>query len=133
MKNVLFRKMSLPAYALIAVMIAGGNPISALTQDSEDRMIDRAQRAVRQQIIRQEGGRNLTVSFNTDAQADSRSRTGVRVRSADDAVRAGVGAAHGREISVFGQGGHSKSGQAMRFRRSLSAAPLGSFPIPKSD
>ncbi|MEK6300565.1 MAG: RICIN domain-containing protein [Acidobacteriota bacterium] len=80
MKHIV-RKMLLPAFALLAVVLAGGSLSAVLAQQgSEDRAIDQAQRAVRQRIITQEGGRNLTVLFNTDAQTDVRSRTAVRVR-----------------------------------------------------
>lgn len=79
MKNIVIRNVVLSAVALIAVILAGGS-LSVLAQGSGNRAIDQAQRAVRQRIISQEGGRNLTVLFNTDAQTDSRSRTEVRVR-----------------------------------------------------
>jgi hypothetical protein len=72
--------MVLSAFALLAVILAGGSLSTVLAQGSGDRAIDPAQRAVRQRIISQESGRNLTVLFNTDAQTDSRSRNAVRVR-----------------------------------------------------
>jgi hypothetical protein len=80
LKNIVVRNMVLSAFALLAVTLAGGSLSTVLAQGSGDRAIDQAQRAVRQRIISQEGGRNLTVLFNTDAQTDSRSRTEVRVR-----------------------------------------------------
>jgi len=80
MKNIVVRNMVLSAFALLAVILTGGSLSTVLAQRSEDRAIDQAQRAVRQRIIRQEGGRNLTVLFNTDAQTDFKSRTEVRVR-----------------------------------------------------
>lgn len=80
MKNIVVRNMVLSAVALLAVMLAGGSRGTVLAQGSEDRAIDQAQRAVRQRIINQEGGRNVTVLFNTDAQTDFRSQTEVRVR-----------------------------------------------------
>jgi hypothetical protein len=66
--------------ALLAVILAGGGLSTVLAQGSEDRAIGQAQRAVRQRIADQEGGRNLTVLFNNDAQTVFRSRTEVRVR-----------------------------------------------------
>ena len=80
MKNIVVRNMVLSAFALLAVILAGGSLSTVLAQGSGDRAIDQAQRAVRQRIISQEGGRNLTVLFNTDAQTDVRSRDAVRVR-----------------------------------------------------
>jgi Ricin-type beta-trefoil lectin domain-like len=79
MKNIRVPNMVLSAFALLAVILAGGSLSTVLAQDSQDRAIDQAQRAVRQRIISQEGGRNLTVLFNTDAQTAFRSRTEVRV------------------------------------------------------
>ena len=79
MKNIRVRSMVLSAFALLAVMLAGGSLSTVLAQGSQDRAIDQAQRAVRQRIISQEGGRDLTVVFNTDAQTAWRSRTEVRV------------------------------------------------------
>jgi hypothetical protein len=80
MKNIVVRNMVLSAFALLAVILAGGSLSTILAQGSGDREIDQAQRAVRQRIVSQEGGRNLTVLFNTDAQTDLKSRTEVRVR-----------------------------------------------------
>jgi hypothetical protein len=74
------RIMALSAFALLAVILYGGSLSTALAQGSGDRAIDQAQRHVRQRIIAQEGGSNLTVPFNTDAQTDFQSRTEVRVR-----------------------------------------------------
>lgn len=80
MKNIVIRNMALSAFALVAIILAGGSLSAVLAQGSEDRTVDQAQRAVRQRIISQEGGSNLTVLFNTDAQTDFKSRTEVRVR-----------------------------------------------------
>jgi hypothetical protein len=80
MKNIVVRNMVLSAFALLAVILVGGSLSTVLAQGSGDRAIDQAQRAVRQRIISQEGGSNLTVLFNTDAQTDVRSRDAVRVR-----------------------------------------------------
>ena len=79
MKNIRVRNMVLSAFALLAVILAGGSLSTVLAQDSQDRAIDQAQRAVRQRIMSQEGGRNVTVVFNRDAQTTFRSRTEVRV------------------------------------------------------
>lgn len=79
MKNIVVRNTFLALSALTAVILVGS--LSAvLAQGYGDRPIDRAQRAVRQRIISQEGGHNLTVLFNGDAKADSKSRTEIRVR-----------------------------------------------------
>ena len=78
-KTIVVRNIVLPAFALLAVILAGGLS-TVLAQGPGYRAIDQAQRAVRQRIIRQEGGRNLTVLFNTDAQTDFKSRTELRVR-----------------------------------------------------
>jgi hypothetical protein len=80
MKNIVVRNMVLSAFALFGVLLSGVGLSTVMAQGSEDRAIDQAQRAVRQRIVSQEGGRNLTVLFNTDAQTDVRSRTEVRVR-----------------------------------------------------
>jgi hypothetical protein len=80
MKNIVVRNMVLSAFALIGVLLAGVGLSTVPAQGSADRAIDQAQRAVRQRIVSQEGGRNLTVLFNTDAQTDFKSRTEVRVR-----------------------------------------------------
>ena len=79
MKNIRVPNMVLSAFALLAVILAGGSLSTVQAQGSQDRAIDQAQRAVRQRIISQEGGRDLTVVFNTDAQTAFRSRTEVRV------------------------------------------------------
>jgi len=80
--------MVLSAFALLAVILAGASLSTIQAQGSGDRTIDQAQRAVRQRIISQEGGRNLTVLFNTDARTDFRSRTAVRVRGTGTFSRA---------------------------------------------
>ena len=85
MKNIVVRNTVLSGIALLGVLLAGGSLSAVLAQGSlgqdSDRAIGQAQRAVRQRIIRQEGGgRNLTVLFNTDAQTDFKSRMEVRVR-----------------------------------------------------
>jgi Ricin-type beta-trefoil lectin domain-like len=79
MKNIVKRNTFL-GFSLFAVIVAGGSLNTVLAQGSEDRTIGQAQRAVRQRIVSQEGNRNLTVLFNTDAQTDSSSRNSVRVR-----------------------------------------------------
>jgi hypothetical protein len=70
------------AFSLLAVVIvtcASGGPNRVLAQDSGDRAVNQAQRAVRQQILNREGGRGQTVLFNNDAQTEVRSNTEVRV------------------------------------------------------
>lgn len=80
MKNIVVRNTFLGGFTLLAVILAGGSLSTVLAQGLEDRVIAQAQRAVRQRIVRQEGGRNVTVVFNSDAQTDFRSRNAVRVR-----------------------------------------------------
>lgn len=74
------RNMFLVGFTLLAVCLAGGNLRTVSAQGTDDRAISQAQRAVRQRIVSREGGRNVTVVFNTDAQTDIRSRNAVRVR-----------------------------------------------------
>ncbi len=64
---------------IFAVGTSGGlNSVSA--QDSDDRAISQAQRAVRTQIINREGGRGQTVMFNRDGTSEFKSNTEVLVR-----------------------------------------------------
>jgi hypothetical protein len=79
LKNILVRNAFTAGFGLIAVFLLGGLT-SALAQGSDNRAIDQAQRAVRQRIASQEGGRHLNVLFNGDDRTDSRSRTEIRVR-----------------------------------------------------
>jgi hypothetical protein len=51
------------AFALLSLILASGNLSSALAQGSGERAIDQAQRVVREQITRREGGRNPAVVF----------------------------------------------------------------------
>lgn len=88
MKNIgiyIFAKRFRPlaTVALFAAVLAVGasvrlHPVSA--QDSNDRAINQAQRAVRDQIINREGGRGQTVVFNRDATTEFKSNTEIRVR-----------------------------------------------------
>src|SRR6266542_2593923 len=68
------------AFALLALILASGGLSSVLAQGWGDRVIDQAQRAVREQITSREGGRNPTVVFNSDAQTEFIWNRGVRVR-----------------------------------------------------
>jgi len=79
MRNNVARRLVLSAFALLAFIAVGGSLTTVRAQAYGNRAIDAAQRAVRQRIVSQEGGRNVVVVFNTDAQTDSRSRTEVRV------------------------------------------------------
>ncbi len=87
------RATFLAACALLAMMLAVGSPKSVFAQGggfgqgSEYRMIEQVQQAVRERIVRQEGGRdsrqnerNPTVHFNDDAQTISKSNAEVWVR-----------------------------------------------------
>ncbi len=73
--------------ALLVVMLTsiGINPV--LAQDSEDRTINQAQRAVRNQIINQERGRGQTVLFNRDASTEVVSNMRIRVRGTGTLTR----------------------------------------------
>lgn len=73
-------RIILSVLSLLALILAEGALNSVTAQNSGNLAIDQAQRAVRQRIITQEGGRDLTVVFNTDAETDFRSQTQVRVR-----------------------------------------------------
>lgn len=80
----------LPAFALIAAILLGstsGRLSQALAQDSGDRAVSQAQRAVRDQIINREGGRGQTVSFNNDATSEFRSNTEVLIRGTGNMSR----------------------------------------------
>ena len=86
-RTLVNRNTFLAAFSLLAVILTSGSLNTVLAQGSEYRAIDQAQRAVRQRIMSQEGGRdsrepgrNLTVLFNSDAQTVFRSSTEVRVR-----------------------------------------------------
>lgn len=79
MKNIVDHTFQV-RFALIAVILAG-TVGTVFAQGSDNRStIEQAERAVRQRIMSQEGGRYVTVLFNGDAQTDSRSRNEVRVR-----------------------------------------------------
>lgn len=79
MKNIVVSNTFLPRFVLTAAILAGSLS-TVLAQGSDNRTIDQAQRAVKQRIVSQEGGRNLTVIFNADAETVFKSRTEVRVR-----------------------------------------------------
>ena len=78
MKNNVVHNTFPARFALIAVILAC-SVSTVLAQGSDSRTIDQAQRAVRQRIMSQEGGRNVTVLFNGDARTAFRSRNEVRV------------------------------------------------------
>ena len=79
MKNIVFDNKFQARFALIATILAA-SATTVLAQGSDNRTINQAQQAVRQRIVSQEGGRNVTVLFNGDAQTSFRSRNEVRVR-----------------------------------------------------
>lgn len=66
--------------AISAIGISGSLRPAFAQQNSEDRAIRQVQRAVRDQIIRREGGRGQVVRFNNDAQIESSSNSQVLVR-----------------------------------------------------
>ena len=69
----------------LAVVIASSS--LGLAQGSGDRAIDQAQRAVREQIMSREGGRDLIVRFASDARTESASNARVRVRGTGSLMR----------------------------------------------
>ncbi|HVQ13755.1 MAG TPA: hypothetical protein VMS40_09195 [Vicinamibacterales bacterium] len=73
----------------VLILVAGVMPGSGLSgsQNSGDRSIDRAQRAVSEQITTREGGRGLIVRFNRDARTESKSKTEIRVRGTGQLAR----------------------------------------------
>jgi hypothetical protein len=80
----------LAAIALLASVIAASS--QSLAQGSEDRVIDQAQRAVRERVTDREGGR-LIVRFERDARTDSGSSADVRVRGTGLLLRGSDGRA----------------------------------------
>ncbi len=78
--NLANRTGLIAALALLTAILAGGSLSQVLAQDSDDRAINQAQRAVREQIINREGGRGQTVLFNRDATTEFKSNNEIRVR-----------------------------------------------------
>ena len=68
------------AVALLALIVATGSQSKGSSQSSGDWAIGQAQRAVREQIVNREGGRNQNVWFSGDAQTESRPNSQVLVR-----------------------------------------------------
>ena len=79
MKNIVVRNALMTGLVGLAAIVVGGSFSTVSAQGSQDRAVDQAQQAVRRQIVRQEGGRNVSVDFNSDAQTDVRSRSEIRV------------------------------------------------------
>jgi hypothetical protein len=89
-RTLMNRGMFCAVFTLLAVVIASGS--LGLAQGSEDRAIDQAQRAVREQITSREGGRNLMARFNNDYQIifepiDNGRRLRVTRRITDEGLR----------------------------------------------
>ena len=85
MKKVRFIAMAsriglFAAFTSLAIMVAGVGISPVLAQDWDARAINQAQRAVRDQIMNQEGRRGQTVLFNRDATTDLDSNRKIRVR-----------------------------------------------------
>ncbi|NOT59792.1 MAG: DUF3011 domain-containing protein [Acidobacteria bacterium] len=68
-------KKIITVFSLLALTLAS----DSLSQVSARSAIAQAQRAVREQITNQEGGRGGTVSFNRDAQSEARTNSVMRV------------------------------------------------------
>lgn len=81
----------LAGIALLASLIASGS--ASLAQGSGDRVIDQAQRAVRERVTDREGGRDLIVRFDREVSTDSRSNADVRVRGTGSVLRGSEGRA----------------------------------------
>src|SRR6266545_1591637 len=95
------------AFALLALILASGGLSSVLAQGWGDRVIDQAQRAVREQITSREGGRNPTVVFNSDAQTEFIWNRGVRVR--------GTGAFSRNNVSRYNNDPRYNNGESRNF------------------
>ena len=80
------RRVWFAAVAALAGVIVCGSLVVA--QESTDRAIDQAQRAVRERIVSQQGGRDLTVQFAGDPRTEFPSNTQVRVRGTGSVSRA---------------------------------------------
>ena len=79
-------RILLAAATVLVGVIANGS--LGLAQDSEDRAVEQAQRAVSQRITSQEGDRDLIVQFGRDARTESSSNADVRVRGTGTVTRA---------------------------------------------
>jgi hypothetical protein len=77
-RTLMNSSMFCAVFTLLTIVIASGS--LGLAQGSRDRAIDQAQRAVREQIMSREGGRNLMAHFNSDARTEFKSNAEVRVR-----------------------------------------------------
>ena len=85
MKNIGFhtsvsRNMLFAAFILLMAVIATGGLTTGLAQGSGGSAIDQTQRAVKDQIMSREDGRDLIVRFNSDARTEFKSNAQVRVR-----------------------------------------------------
>ena len=75
-RNMLFSVI----IVLMAVIAVTGGLSTGLAQDLSSSPIDQTQRAVKEQIISREDGRDLIVRFNSDARTEFKSNAQVRVR-----------------------------------------------------
>ena len=92
MKNMevrtrLKRSRLFAAFTLLVVILTSGSLNQGLAQDSRDGAIGQVQQAVRERITSQEGGRDLLVRYNNDAQTEFKSNAQVRVRGTGDFSR----------------------------------------------
>ncbi len=92
MKNMevrtrLYRSRFFAVFTLLAVLLASGSLNQSLAQDSRDGAIGQVQQAVRERITSREGGRDLLVRYNNDAQTEFKSNAQVRVRGTGDFSR----------------------------------------------
>jgi hypothetical protein len=92
--NLVNRKIMLAIFTLLAFGLLGASLNSVRAQSSTNTAVDRAQEAVRQRIISQEGRRDnqdsrstLSVRFNDDPQTIAKSRIEVRVRGTGTFLR----------------------------------------------
>ena len=86
-RTLMNRRTVFAAFALLAVLLASGSLSRGLAQDSRDWAISQAQQAVRERIMSREGGRDLMVHYNSDAQTEFKSNADVRVRGTGDFSR----------------------------------------------
>ena len=74
------RNMLFAGFIVLMAVIATRGLSTGLAQGSSSSAIDQTQRAVKEQIISREHGRDLIVRFNSDARTEFKSNAQVRVR-----------------------------------------------------
>jgi archaellum component FlaF (FlaF/FlaG flagellin family) len=87
--RTLNRRTRIAVFTFLAVVIAGG--ALSVAQDSGNRTVNEAQRAVRERITNREGRRDLIVRFGNDARTESASNADVRVHGTGSLLRSDDG------------------------------------------